>query len=288
MNLKIDNIAFSNNSLSKLIGKASFHSNRLKIFNHNPVVMQDTSYLFRHCCNDGILDVSDLKITGVCNTSHMFSYIQCKIIASNMDLSGMADLRNIFTNCESRYIEMNNLIANNSADTVCMFEGCEYLKKADLSGSKLYSCASMIRMFNGCSNLEEVNMVGIEAKNVTSFMHMFFQCTHLKKVDLSSINTSKVQDVSAMFYLCRCLESLDLKNFGLENVEYMMHMFRGCCRLRELDISGFKFNRKHKIDTKNMFMDCDSLERVVMPKDDYSRSIILAQLEKDGIQCETV
>ena len=288
MNLKIDNIDFNTNSLARLIGVASRHSNRLKILNHTPIVMKDASYLFRLCRNDVILDVSDLKLTGVCNAANMFIYIRCKIIASNMDLSGMADLRSMFATCESRDIEVNDLIANNSADTVCMFEACSYLKKVDLSGSQLDSCESMIRMFEYCANLEEVNMAGIEAKNVTSLRDMFFQCRHLKKVNLSSFNTSKVQDVSGMFYLCKMLENLDLKNFGLENVETMGSMFRECCGLRDLDISGLKFNGKHEIYTGNMFRDCNSLRRVVMPKDDYSRSIILAQLEKDGIQCETI
>ena len=131
-------------------------------------------------------------------------------------------------------------------------------------------------------------MAGIEAKNVTSLRDMFFQCRHLKKVNLSSFNTSKVQDVSGMFYLCKMLENLDLKNFGLENVETMGSMFRECCGLRDLDISGLKFNGKHEIYTGNMFRDCNRLERVVIPKDDYSRSIILAQLEKDRIHCETI
>ena len=134
--------------------------------------------------------------------------------------------------------------------------------------------------FSHCEQLEEVNIEAIDTSNVYDMQSMFESCKSLKYLNLTRMNTQSVEDMAGMFRGCRGLNSLDLSNFDTRNVRYIRLIFKDCSSLRYLDLSSFNLcNLVSFYELETMFDGCDSLEKVIAPKDVKTREMLLEALE---------
>ena len=86
--------------------------------------------------------------------------------------------------------------------------------------------------------------------------------------------------MAGMFRGCNGLNSLDLSNFDTRNVRYIRLIFKDCSSLRYLDLSSFNLcNLVSSYELETMFDGCDSLEKVIVPKDVKTREMLLEALE---------
>ena len=99
-----------------------------------------------------------------------------------------------------------------------MFDGCQNLRKADLSGFRNANALSAMYLFNNCSSLTDVNLSGLNTKSICIMDYMFYNCSSLKSLDLSSFDTGNLLSASYMFSNCNSLESLDLSTFDMGKV----------------------------------------------------------------------
>jgi surface protein len=143
-----------------------------------------------------------------------------------------------------------------------MFEDCESLKTANLSGLNTLKLTNMRELFYCCRSLEQVNLNGLKTSNVTDMSYMFGGCESLKTLDLKGLNTSKVIEMSLMFEECLNLTRLDLSSFNTANVKYADRMFRGCEKLKYVDLYSLDMS---KADTMFMFKGCKALDILITP-----------------------
>ncbi|MBR1862367.1 MAG: BspA family leucine-rich repeat surface protein [Lachnospiraceae bacterium] len=145
-----------------------------------------------------------------------------------------------------------------------LFDGFKKLKKVDLSKAVTGEYFNdMSWLFNGCEELEKADISGLNTENVTS-MHMAFQGCH-KLTDLklgNNFKTGNVTDMMCMFNECYALKSIDVSGFDTRNVEYMDKMFADCRSLEKLDLSSF--NTAKVISAGCMFYRCTNLKTIIM------------------------
>ncbi len=66
-----------------------------------------------------------------------------------------------------------------------MFNGCEELEKADLSGLNTENVTSMHMVFQSCNKLTDIKLGNnFKTGNVTDMMGMFNNCYDLKSIDV--------------------------------------------------------------------------------------------------------
>lgn len=134
--------------------------------------------------------------------------------------------------------------------------------------------------FSNCEQLEEVNIEAIDTRNVDDMHEMFVSCKSLKTLNLAKMNTQNVTDMAGMFQNCTSLERLDLSNFDTRSVRYTHLMFKNCNSLKYLDLSSFNLcNIVGFKQVEQMFNGCDSLEKIILPKDARTREMLLEALD---------
>ena len=157
-------------------------------------------------------------------------------------------------------ITFNHIDTSNVTSMDGMFEGCQALRKLDLSSFDTSKVIDMEYMFSGCQALETLDLSSFDTSNVTSMEWMFNECQALRKLDLSSFNTSKVIDMEYMFSRCQALKELDVSKFDTSKVIDMEYMFSRCEALTKLDVSNF--NTSKVINMGHMFDGCSALTKL--------------------------
>ncbi len=150
------------------------------------------------------------------------------------------------------------LHTDNVTDMMSMFDSCDELAEADLSGFNTENVTNMQYMFRYCGNLNALNLTSFNTGRVTNMGGMFRGCSKLTELDLISFSTGNVTDMTYMFDGCTALATLGLgKNFNTAKVESMGYMFGGCQSLMSLDVSGFTTDKVKSMD--GMFSGCEKL-----------------------------
>ncbi len=155
-------------------------------------------------------------------------------------------------------IGLQYLHTDSVTDMMSMFDSCDELAEADLSGFNTQNVTNMQYMFRYCSSLTSLNLTSFDTGRVTSMEGMFHGCSKLTELDLTSFDTRNVTGMSYMFGGCTALATLSPgKNFNTAKVEGMAYMFGGCQSLTSLDVSGLTTDKVKSMD--GMFDNCEKL-----------------------------
>ena len=176
-------------------------------------------------------------------------------------------------------ITFNHIDTSNVTSMDGMFEGCQALRKLDLSSFDTSKVIEMHYMFSGCQALETLDLSSFDTSNVTSMEWMFNECQALRKLDLSSFNTSKVIEMHYMFSRCQALKELDVSKFDTSKVIDMEYMFSRCEALTKLDVSNF--NTSEVANMGHMFEECTKLKTIYASKNFNTDNITMIEAGKD-------
>ena len=168
-------------------------------------------------------------------------------------------------------VDLTNLTTANQKDEksspikletmASMFEGCDLLVEANLSGLDTKDVKDMRQMFCGCKSLVYVNLSNINIRNVEHVRSMFKGCSSLFMLDLSSWDLSLVEDITEMFHGCSSLEWLSLYLNADCNIN---GAFYGCVSLRDYygSIGGHDY-WCHTFDLSDCPLSNESVNRIV-------------------------
>ncbi len=188
------------------------------------------------------------------------------------DTSKVTDMGVMFQGCESlKKLDLSSFDTSMVTNMAYMFNHCYSLESIDLSSFDTGRVTSFSTMFQDCERLEEIELSTFDTTYVSNMSYMFRGCTSLRKLDVSHFNTSAVVDMKCMFYDCSRLQELDVRGFDTSRVTDMSTMFRGCKSLLSLDVSGFKTSTVMKMDA--MFNDCTLVQNLDVSGFDTSRVI---------------
>jgi len=258
------------------------------------------------------IDVSNLKIDNVKNSSELFS--NCKnlknIIGFNkLNFSNVERISNMFRKCKKlENIDLSNFNIPKCKNCVQLFAECKSLKKLDLTKLDTSNVENMSCLFEDCENLEEIK--GLENLNVDKVIDvefMFCRCKKLKNIKLPNFTNKNMKSIAAMFYGCENLEEIEgLKCFdGCENLRRIDYIFGKCNKLKkfyfpniktannddfdgvfegldfkngDLDISNWDFSNADSYD--EMFMNVKNLKTLKIGKLYFKKSCINFSGEK--------
>lgn len=137
-----------------------------------------------------------------------------KHIVFHEKLSYLASAKNLFANC-GKLIDitgLDKLDVSEVTDMQSMFDGCESLKKLDLSTFNTSNVTDMSYMFNECWTLTNLDLSSFKTSNVTDMGFMFNDCTKLKDLNISSFTINEKVGISNMFGKADNLQILHLGN----------------------------------------------------------------------------
>ena len=184
-----------------------------------------------------------------------------EIKSAYINVTGLADLRCMFRNCENLdHVDLNDLDTSKVTDMSYMFSFCSKLRSVDVSGFNTSSVTNMESMFYECRELSSVNVNGFDTSRVTDMSYMFCECRGLSSVDVSGFDTSNVTDMYGMFSGCSGLSNVDVSGFDTSSVTKMGRMFGDCRGLSSVDVSGF--DTSNVTDMNGMFSFCSGLRSV--------------------------
>lgn len=122
---------------------------------------------------------------------------------------------------------------------------------------------SMNYLFDGCNMLQTANLSGRVYPNMGNFQNTFARCSNLTTMNMSNIT---VNDLSTLNYLCSYDNKLTTANLsGLKlsrATTYFEQCFRGCNNLTSIDMSNITYNKEydsHSIQANMMFQNCFNL-----------------------------
>ena len=153
------------------------------------------------------------------------------------------------------------------------------------------SVTTMASMFNNCNVLRSAYLSGLNTSSVTNMASMFYNCKNLMELDLSGFKTSNVTNMAAMFAQCSSLTSLNLPNFDTRNVTMMINMFGGCSKLNKLYLRSSFFNstkvKEYDFSPLTAWTDIKSLAQFVRaitaPYDSSGKTVKLSTNTKNAL-----
>lgn len=176
---------------------------------------------------------------------------------SGWDVSGVANLTEMFANCTSlgSVIGIEGWDTSSVASLRNMFYHCSSLRTLDLSAWDTSSVTVMTGMFNMAWVSNQLTSVGDlsgwDTSKVTDFGALFQNCYRLTSVgDLSRWDTASARGIAAMFQYCHALASVgDISSWDVSNVGSMYNTFQYCSALTSIgDVS-----RWNTANVTNMF-----------------------------------
>ncbi|MBQ6156303.1 MAG: Cna B-type domain-containing protein [Bacteroidales bacterium] len=208
--------------------------------------------MFQNCISLKEIDLSAMTSNGtVWNMTYMFSGCTAleEVILNNPGFITRAssDFNNKF-NPDTYAYSTNNGARAGGVMMQHIFDGCNKLKKVDMSNITIYGRSGgddwndwkqARELFRNHSALEEVYLNNTKFINVIDFISMFEGCANLKTVEMDGIDVSEAMFMTSMFKNCTSLESLDVSSFGTLGMIYNMGYFvEGCTRLKYLNMDN--------------------------------------------------
>ena len=187
---------------------------------------------------------------------------KCIIIINNLKIS----FSYYYRFKEVGIYEIKYIFKNSLNSLSCLFWGCDYLSKLNLTHFNTYNSTNMFCMFRGCSSLSNLDLSSFQTQNVSNMVSLFSNCISLSNINISNFNTKNVIDMRSMFRRCKSLRKLDLSHLNTKNVINMSYMFEGCNLLSNLNLSNF--TSENVIYMYYMFHGCDSLLKQNVIADD--------------------
>jgi len=191
--------------------------------------------------------IADAKLIIDNDTCLNFKSLHIKrIYLSNLDLSRVTSLQNMFLYC----IQTEEI----------------YFKDIDISKVKIFK-----KMFGDCWALKRVNIGDLTVDNPSDLSYMFGGCEKLETLNLKNFNVTIQNNdiIEGMFYNCAELKNLDISNFLLD----------GNFLFIDDDFAYGKLPSSH-VYLRNIFVGCDSLDKSsVKLKQKCNNSVKTVKLE---------
>lgn len=241
---------------------------------HYPKLTTISPFAFYQCSR---LETVNLNGCTELETIDEGAFDMCKRL-ERIDLSGCVKLKKIgqiaFMDCEK--LENIDLSMCTELEFIGkgLFAGCTELKRVDLSGLANFKTLGSIGshdygegLFEGCRNLSEIKLDGCTALEEIC-EKAFYACENLKTLDLSSCSNLKKLGlpynvpgkINGVFEACSNLTEIKLDGASLE--EICENTFKDCKKLSAMDLSTC--SKLSKIE-KNMFENCEKIERITLP-----------------------
>ena len=202
------------------------------------------------------------------------------ITFNHIDTSNVTSMDGMFEGCQAlRKLDLSSFDTSKVIEMHYMFSGCQALETLDLSSFDTSNVTSMEWMFNECQALRKLDLSSFNTSKVIEMHYMFSRCQALKELDVSKFDTSKVIDMEYMFSRCEALTKLDVSNFNTSKVINMGHMFDGCSALTKLDVSNF--NTSEVANMGHMFEECTKLKTIYASKNFNTDNITMIEAGKD-------
>ena len=195
-----------------------------------------------------------------------------------IDLSGCKNLKKIGQIAFNECTDLKNIDLSKCAELEFIGKGafakCTQLTQANLSDlTKLKTLGSIedydfgFGLFEACRNLSEIKLDGCTALEEIC-EKAFYACENLKTLDLSSCSNLKKLGlpynvpgkINGVFEACSNLTEIKLDGASLE--EICENTFKDCKKLSAMDLSTC--SKLSKIE-KNMFENCEKIERITLP-----------------------
>ena len=197
---------------------------------------------------------TDVKLK---NMRYMFEYMPNleEVDMSNMNLSGVTDIYEMFYNCSSlKKINMSNIIFNALENIEYLCRDCKNLEEVDLSNWNInifnnnsYSTDSL---FMNAYRLKKVNLSNFW--KVQSTADWFKNNYSLTWLNLSWLDTSSTTNMWNMFGWASWLIILDLTPLDTSSATNMSRIFMDANNLKTIYVSE-KFNTGYVTSSYNMF-----------------------------------
>lgn len=167
----------------------------LNINNFQLTVITHAYGMFSNCSNLTQLDVSNLDISNVAALSNMFYYCSnLQNIVNNFNTSSATNTQKMFMNCKKlQTINVTNWDVSNVKDLGQMFDTCQKLEDIDVSNWSLESAINISYMFSDCNSLSNNSLNGILKMCITAVNS---PAKTLKYIGLSSTQATTCQTLS--------------------------------------------------------------------------------------------
>ncbi len=183
---------------------------------------------------------------------------------SNLDLSGVTDMNNMFSGCSSlQTIDLTMFNTHNVKSMWGMFKDCTSLRSINIHDMDLASVENMQSMFEGCTSLTSIDFSNVNAPNLKNMEEMFRGCSNLTTVNFNGFKTGKLTHTYEMFYGCKKLKNIDMSSLNTSSVTNRGFEFYDCLALEKVDASGFNFST-NSFMTGPLFYNCPALKEVVL------------------------
>lgn len=159
-----------------------------------------------------ILDIHTWDMSDAKTMLYMFKNCPYNYIILPDNISNIFILNSLFEGCENlRKLDLSSFDTSKVTDMSNMFKNCKKLRKLDISHFNVENVKSMSDMFNGCWALTSLHMFKTETSSLEDMSGMFEDCMHLKSLDISSITTDKLQNIGRRGIIFGCKKLSDLK-----------------------------------------------------------------------------
>ncbi len=181
-----------------------------------------------------------------------------------------AEMRNMFTNCES-ITKINNFVCSPYCSST--FAGCKSLETAHII-VKTGSSGQTQYLFNGCSSLKNVTGNITSGTNSVDAGYWFNNCTSLEQTP-DIFETAEVTGASAQYTFAGCTSLKTVREGFLNKAQTILaNCFNGCVSLENVpEFDGSRLNSSQVEYWQYMFKDCPKLT-------DESLNNIMASMTK--------
>lgn len=221
-----------------------------------------------------VFQASFKQATNIRSTRHWFHWLSnlTEIVGLEyLNTANVTDMSHMFEGCEKlRRINLSNFNTQNVTNMNALFSGCKSLTSIDVSRFNTSKVTDMGAMFCMCTKITQINVSNFDTRNVINMYDMFSWCEGLTTINLSNFNTSKVTEMERMFCACTNLKSVNVSKFNTSKVKRFCSMFDGCKSLTTLDISNFVVKNAF---CDHMFGDCVKLKTVYVSSQNWKPKV---------------
>jgi surface protein len=203
-------------------------------------------------CSHLINIASDIPLTGITNMSNMF--VACSSFDGNIDywdVSNVTNMSGMFNGCSSFDRNINYWNVSNVTNMSAMFYTTPF--NQPLNSWNVSNVDDMNNMFGNCSSFNQ-NISGWNVSNVTNMNYMFGNCSSFNQ-NIGGWDVSKVTNMFNMFLNCSSFNQ-DLDGWDVSKVTNMNSMFGNCTSFNQ-PLSGWNVsnvtNMRYMFNNTSLF-----------------------------------
>lgn len=176
---------------------------------------------------------------------------------------GLTDYGYMFADSRIGSLDMTGWDFSEVKSLAAFLMNCKRMDKIKCDGLNLKKCVDFHRCFYNCDGLDGIDINSWDLDEVSIFNEVFAECTNLVYCLCSNLNVMRLDETTGMYENCVNLRELDLSGWFTPDLNNANRMCKGCKKLRFADIRFT--NVKGLRDMDEIFMDCVSLKKVIMP-----------------------